>query len=216
MSMKEKFVKRHKKALFLIGGVVFLVIVGCLFAPNIDRILCLINPGRLSADAAKKQMLQKEDTQFFKADNSYWSSGSDSTHVPSEEDVFFRFDKMVKLGDGIYITDGWGLTNWCARVRIYSRNDFTLANPAKLDNGGYANWSFYAQFNGSEENEFPYKRNEEQMLSPSFTGCSANVFLAAPAKINEDDTVTLVYYTGKDFREKKEIKIPVSVERIFR
>lgn len=213
--MRENFVRRHKKSIIIIVVVLLLIIfVGYIFAPNMDGIIFRIDPSNPSVEDIKRN-IEDGESEFLQFSNSYWSSNSiGGIHIPSEKDVFFTFDEIVKLDDGIYITDGWGITNWCARVRVYSRKDYMLENPRQMDDGSYSNWPFYIKFRGADKNEFPHKRNMETFLLDAFWGYSSDIFLAAPAKIDEDGTVTLVYHTGKDYSEQKEVKVPVSIQKM--
>lgn len=128
-------------------------------------------------------------------------------------ETVFSFDGVVKVDDGLYITGIRGLTNWGMMIRMYSRKNMTLETPQEIS-GEYKTWDFYLTCKGAEHSDFPHQENLEMLVGNKSFAYPVTTYLAAPDNINEDGTLTLLYHTGKDYKEQKEITIDVKLLKL--
>lgn len=204
--MKKMILKRRK--MILVSIIIFVVIVFgvYLFLPHLDSMKFRKRVGNL--DSWKKMCNQKEE-RFLSYD---LPDGGDTTqeeyHVPKKTDHVFAFDGVLKVDDGLYLTGIRGLTDWGMMIQIYSRKNMTLDMPRK-NLGENRMWNFYLTCNGVTENNFPHKESTETLVGNHQFAYAVTTYVAAPAKINADGTITLVYHTGEKYEETKEIKVNV-------
>lgn len=209
--MKKTFWKRYK-----IWGILLCILIGIGFGiyillPRMDRMLFQKKAGTLEK---WKEMCSQGESSFLSYDIP--DSGKQTQnefHQPKETDSVFSFDGVVKIDDGLYITGIRGLTNWGMMIRIYSRKNMTLETPLEIS-GEYKTWNFYLTSKGAEHSDFPHQENSETLVGNRLFGYPVTTYLAAPDNIDEDGTLTILYHTGKDYKDQKEIKIDVKLLKL--
>lgn len=209
--MKKTCLKCQKK--WIIIPCIFICIgVGIyILLPRIDSILFRKKVGTLNE---WREMCNKEETSFLNYDiPDSGEQGKDKFYHPDKEASVFSFDGVVKIDDGLYITGIRGLTDWGMMIRIYSRKNMILETPQEIS-GEYKIWDFYLTCKGAEHSDFPYQENLEMAVANKQFAYSVTTYLVAPDKIGEDGEITLLYHSGKYYKQEKEVKIYVEYEKV--
>lgn len=207
----KTFLKQKKKWIVFIILLILLGFGVYILLPRIDSICFRRKVGTLSG---WKEMCNREEAYFLNYDIP--DSGEheeDKFYHPDKEASVFSFDGVAKLDDGVYITGIRGLTDWGMMVRIYSRKNMTLETPQEIS-GEYKNWKFYLTCQGTEHSDFPYLENLEMAVANKEFAYSVATYLASPAKIGEDGTITLLYHSGENYEREKEVKVHVKCEKV--
>lgn len=204
--------QKHTVKKFSLIALIIIIIGICIYflSPYIDSFVFRIKSG--SFDDFKNN-ISTEESYFLKYDSPYWGgNGEGETYELTENNKVFYSDDVVKIDDGIYITGIKGITKWGMIVRIYSRKDFTLKEPYRLESE-LLNWPFYLTSANSIGGKFPHLRNTESVLSDAVMGKSAVVYMASPSKL-ENDEIVIYCFDGEKYKNRKEIKIKVSCDEI--
>lgn len=88
-----------------------------------------------------------------------------------------------------------------------------LETPQEIS-GEYKTWDFYLTCKGAEHSDFPYQENLEMAIANKQFAYSVTTYLVAPDKIGEDGEITLLYHSGKYYKQEKEVKIYVEYEKV--
>lgn len=209
--MEKRFWKRYKTREILICALICSGFVVYILLPQIDSMLFRKEVGTLDS---WKELCNREDARFLSYDiPDSGEQTKDEFHWPKETDSVFSFDGVVKVDDGLYITGIRGLTDWGMMIRMYSRKNMTLETPQEIS-GEYKTWDFYLTCKGAEHSDFPHQENSEVLVGNKSFAYPVTTYLVAPDNINEDGTLTLLYHTGKDYKEQKEIKIDVKLLKL--
>ena len=204
--MGKNILKQRKVWMFFVILVVVIGVGIYVLLPRMDGMLFRKEVGTLDS---WKEMCGQENARFLSYDIP--DSGErikDEYHQPKATDSVFSFDGVVKVDDGLYITGIRGLTDWGMMIRMYSRKNMILETPQEIS-GEHKTWNFYLTCKGAEQSDFPHRENSEMLVGNKSFAYPVTTYLAAPDNINEDGTLTLLYHTGKDYKEQKEIKIDV-------
>lgn len=209
--MEKRFWKRYKTREILICALICSGFVVYILLPQIDSMLFRKEVGTLDS---WKELCNREDARFLSYDiPDSGEQTKDEFHRPKETDSVFSFDGVVKVDDGLYITGIRGLTDWGMMIQMYSRKNMTLETPQEIS-GEYKTWDFYLTCKGAEHSDFPHQENSEVLVGNKSFAYPVTTYLVAPDNINEDGTLTLLYHTGKDYKEQKEIKIDVKLLKL--
>lgn len=204
--MNTTFGKRYKIYVILICVFICTGFGIYILSPRIDSILFQKKVGTLNK---WEKMCSQGETSFLSYDiPDSGETTQNKFHRPKKTDFVFSFDGVVKIDDGLYITGIRGLTNWGMMIRIYSRKNITLETPKKIS-GEYKTWNFYLTSKGSENSDFPHQENSEMLVENKLFSYPVTTYLATPNSINEDGTLTLLYHSGKNYKDQKEIQIDV-------
>lgn len=204
--MEKNILKRRKVWMFFIILVVVIGVGIYVLLPRMDGMLFRKEVGTLDS---WKEMCGQENARFLSYDiPDSGEQTKDEYHQPKATDSVFSFDGVVKVDDGLYITGIRGLTDWGMMIRMYSRKNMTLETPQEIS-GEHKTWNFYLTCKGAEQSDFPHRENSEMLVGNKSFAYPVTTYLVAPDSIDEDGTLTLLYHTGKDYKEQKEIKIDV-------
>lgn len=208
--MKNNLDKRKNKIIGILLILLVFVAVSYIFAPNIESFKYRIKKPGLDAWA---KSCSDSKSSLLPYNSPYWGGNKEGVHETSENDEVFAFNDVIELEDGVYITAGRGLTNWCTLLHIYSRKDLKFRDSKQVDGNTFF-WPFYLSAKNVNANDFPHVISTEMSMKRKSLGYVADVYLAAPGEIDEDGTITLIYHSGADYKEQKEIKIPVSSKKL--
>lgn len=204
--MGKNILKQRKVWMFFVILVVVIGVGIYVLLPRMDGMLFRKEVGTLDS---WKEMCGQENARFLSYDiPDSGEQTKDEYHQPKATDSVFSFDGVVKVDDGLYITGIRGLTDWGMMIRMYSRKNMILETPQEIS-GEHKTWNFYLTCKGAEQSDFPHRENSEMLVGNKSFAYPVTTYLAAPDNINEDGTLTLLYHTGKDYKEQKEIKIDV-------
>ena len=91
---------------------------------------------------------------------------------------------------------------------------FSFDGVVKVDDGLYITGIRGLTNKGAEHSDFPHQENSEMLVGNKSFAYPITTYLAAPDNINEDGTLTLLYHTGKDYKEQKEITVDVKLLKL--
>ena len=161
------------------------------------------------------ETLEREDSlptnSLLHANNDFWgnTSAANYKHEIAADDIVFTSNDVIKIDNNLYIIGCYGVTDWCMILGLYSRGGQFQKYTTTFQDEVY-NWNFFTYAQDAEETKFPFKKNRE-MYTNSLNYTNA-VLLSAPRKIKGDNSFTLVYRSGEDFKEAKQITICVQSE----
>ncbi len=156
--------------------------------------------------------LEREDSlptnSLLHANNNFWGNTSavNYKHEIAADDIVFTSNDVIKIDNNLYIIGCYGVTDWVMILGLYSRGDQFQEHTTIFQDEVY-NWNFFVHALDAEETEFPFKKNRE--IYTNSLNYNNAIFLSAPRKIGDDNSFTLVYRSGADFKETKRITIRV-------